>query len=138
MEYLLTVWAFEGARRATPHIREHPSRNDGIEHHEQVVSRKADPLERMPPRAGGFEHVEAARDALPARAADGEFHDQQRKAEHHEEQDVDEHECRAAVLPCDIGEAPDVAQADGAACADEDEAETGAETFARRACTTAT
>ena len=52
----------ELAHRAFHHEGEHPARHHRVEHHEQVVARKADPLEAMPLPTLGFEFIVAARD----------------------------------------------------------------------------
>ena len=108
---------------ALHHEGEHPARHRGVEHHEQVVADQAKPLDAVPLGALGLERVVAAGDALLACAAGGELHHQDRQAEDEKKHQVHKDERAAAVLAGDIGEAPDVAQADGAACAYQDEAE---------------
>ena len=65
--------------------------------------------------------VETARDAFLARAADGEFHDQNGQRENNQEKKVQQHECRATVLAGNVGETPNVAQPNSASRTDEDE-----------------
>ena len=108
---------------ALHHEGEHPAGNGGVEHHEQVVTDQAEPLDAVPFGALGLERVVAAGDALLAGATGGELHHQDRQAEDEKEHQVHKDERAATVLTGDIGEAPDVAQADGAACAHQDEAE---------------
>ena len=115
---------------ALHHEGEHPAGNGGVEHHEQVVADQAKPLDAVPLSTLGLERVVAAGDALLAGAAGGELHHQNRQAEDEKEHQVHEDERAATVLTGDIGEAPDVAQADGAACAHQDEAEPRGELLA--------
>lgn len=123
------IQPLERARAAEHHERQHPPGHRGVEHHQQVVARKRHPFEPMPFRPRRLQLVEAARDALLACAPHGELHNQDGQREHHEEQQVHEHERRAAVLSRYIGEAPHVPQPDGAPCADQDEPESGSEFF---------
>ena len=111
---------------------EHPASHGGVEHHEQIAARPADPLVLVPVGAGRLQLVEGPGDGALRAAAHRELHDQDGKSQHHEEQQVHDEEGRAAVLAGDVGEAPDVAEADGAAGRDEDEAEAAGEVLAGR------
>ena len=84
----------------------------------------------MPFGTLGLKRVVAAGNALLAGATGGELHYQDRQAKDEKEHQVHEDERTAAVLTRDIGETPDIAQADGAACAHQDEAEPRGELFA--------
>ena len=72
-----------------------------------------------------------ARAADFCRAAHRKLHHEDGDAEHHQKDQVHEHESGAAVLARDVRETPDVAQAAGAAGRNEDEAQSGRETLAR-------
>ena len=62
-------------------------------------------------------------------AAHGELHDQNGNADRQQEADIDEHEQRAAVGSCDIGETPDVPESDGAARGEKKKTDAAAELF---------
>ena len=104
-------------------VDEHPAADGGIEHHQQVVAEHGAVSIQVPFGALGLEHVERAGRALLAGAADRELHHHDRQAEDDEEEQVDQHERRAAVLSRDVGEPPDVADPDGAARRNQQEAE---------------
>ena len=125
-----TFQPHELARGAFHHEGEHPAAHGGVEHHEQVVAGKRQPLERMPFRARRLKDIVAARDGALACTAGGELHDEGRKREDGQEHQVHDHKRRAAVLARDIGESPHVAQADGAARAHQDEPKAGSELLA--------
>ena len=63
----------------------------------------------------------AARRAA-ARTAHGQLHRQDRQTHEHQKEQVKQHKDAAAALAGDCGEAPDVADADSAARADQNEA----------------
>ena len=84
----------------------------------------------VPLGLGLFERLVGEDRALAARAADGQLHRQHGNAHDEQAQNVKENKIAAAVFARHIGEAPDIADADGAARADEQEAQTGAERFA--------
>ena len=63
------------------------------------------------------------------RPAHGELHDQNGNADRQQEADIDEHEQRAAVGSCDIGETPDVPESDGAARGEKKKTDAAAELF---------
>ena len=62
--------------------------------------------------------------ALLSGAAYRKFHGQNRHAHDQQEEQIQQHECAAAVLADHIGELPDVADADRAACTEQNEAKT--------------
>ena len=68
-----------------------------------------------------FKDVEGLRGALLAGATYGKLHNHNGKSEDDEEHQIQEHECSSAVFAGDVGEAPYIADADGAASGDEDE-----------------
>ena len=84
------------------------------------------------PAPRGLQDVEGLGGRTLGGAADGELHDHDGQTQNDEEDEIHQDEGRAAVFTGDVGEAPHVAQADGAAGRDEDEAETTGEVLAGR------
>ena len=62
-------------------------------------------------------------------AAHGELHGHDRQAQHYQADKIDQNEDGSAVLTGDIGEFPDVADTNGTACRQQDEAKTAAQMF---------
>ena len=120
----------EGARSHLEKIGYHPAAHTGVEGHEQIITHDGKPLEAMPLAPARLKRIEAARRGAVARASHGKLHHQQGQTQDHQEQDNEQHECGAAVLARDVGETPDVAQADGAAGADEQKTQTAREALA--------
>ena len=112
-----------------PTVGQHPARHRGVKHHEQVTSDKAEGAEHMPARALGLQLVQGRAQIALRRAANGELHDQDGDADRQQEADIDEHEQRAAVGACDIGETPDVPKSDGAARREKKKTDAAAELF---------
>ena len=83
----------------------------------------------MPLGAGLFQRPIAQHRALAAAAAHRQLHGQDRHAHHQQADEIKQYKVAAAVLADDIGEAPDVADADGAACAHQQKAQPGTEGF---------
>ena len=81
----------------------------------------------VPLGLGLFERLVGEDCALAARAADGQLHRQHGNAHDEQAQNVKENKIAAAVFARHIGEAPDIADADGAAGTDQDEPQTGLE-----------
>ena len=75
----------------------------------------------MPFVTGLLEGLKAVQCTFSRGAADGEFHGKCRNAENGEKQKIQKNEQTAAVFTGDIGETPDVADADRTPGADEDE-----------------
>ena len=111
-------------------IAHHPAGNRRVVHHQEVAADQAEPAVDVPLRLGLFERLVGEDRALAARAADGQLHRQHGNAHDEQAQNVKENKIAAAVFARHIGEAPDIADADGAARADEQEAQAGAERFA--------
>ena len=111
------------------HVGEHPTGHRGVEHHEQIAPGDAHPFVLVPVSARRLQHVEGPGDGALGAAAHGELHDHDGQSQDHQEDEVHDEEGRAAVLAGDVGEAPDVAEADGAAGGDEDEPQTTAESL---------
>ena len=106
-------------------IVQDPARDNGVEHEEHIVAGDGKIAHDVPLGALRLELSECRKDALPAEAADGVFHGENGDAEQHKTCKVDEDEESAAVLACDVGETPDVSDADGAPRREQDEAESG-------------
>ena len=84
----------------------------------------------VPFGAGLFQRFIGENGTLVACAADSQLHCQYRNAHNEQAQNVEENKIAAAVFARYVGKAPDIADADGAAGADEQEAKTGTEGFA--------
>ena len=97
---------------------------------QQEAANQAEPAVDVPFLTGLFQRLIGEHGAPAARAADRQFHRQHGHAHHEQAEQVEENEVAAAVLAGDVGEAPHVADADGAARAHQQEAQTGAEGFA--------
>ena len=83
----------------------------------------------MPARAFGLQLLQGRAQISLRRPAHGELHDQNGNADRQQEADIDEHEQRAAVGSCDIGETPDVPEPDGAARGEKKKTDAAAELF---------
>ncbi len=105
----------------------HPAGDRGVVHHEEGTADDREPAVPVPFRSFRFEDVVGAGGTSLRAAADGELGGQDRDAEDDQEQKIDEHEDGAAVLPANVRELPDVADADGTSGRDQDVSESGAE-----------
>ena len=105
----------------------HPAGDGGVIHHEQGTADDGKPAVPVPFGSLRFEDVIGAGGTSLRAAADRKLGGQDGDAEDDQEQKVDEHEDGAAVLPADVRELPDVADADRAAGRDQDVTESGAE-----------
>ena len=103
------------ARAHVPAVGQHPPGDGRIEHHQHVTADDAPVAVQMPERPLGFQLAERQADALLGGPAHGELHHHNGKAENDEKNEIDEDESRPTVGSGDEGEAPDVAEADGAA-----------------------
>ena len=74
----------------------------------------------MPLGARLFQVIEGAGDTATAATTQRKFRHEDREPEEQQEAKIGQHECRTAVLACNIGETPDVAQPDGATGSDKD------------------
>ncbi len=104
-------------------VIEHPARHRGIVHHQHIAADDADPFEMVPARAGRFQDVEAPCRAAAAAPADGEFADHDGDPHDQQEDQIDEDEGGTAELAAQVREFPDIADPDGTAGGNEDEAE---------------
>ena len=105
-------------------VVERPARDDRVVAEQQEGAEHAPHAEDGPPRARGF--PERADGALLRPPADQQLRHHDRHPDHQDADQVDEDERAPVVVPGDVGEAPEVAQADGAARGGEDEAGAGA------------
>lgn len=105
----------------------HPAGNGRVVHHQQIAADKAEPAVDMPLAAGLFKRLVAQNGALPARAADRKLHRQHGDTHDNKADKVKQDEIAAAVLTRYVRKAPDVSDADSAACADKQKSESGAE-----------
>ena len=116
--------ACEFARERVDHVFQRPARDHQIEAHDEQRSQNTVVAQDRPAARKG---AVGAHGVAVGIASDGEFRKHDRHAEQQDAEDVDQQERAAAVLPCDIGETPDVAQSDGAARRDEHGAQPAAE-----------
>lgn len=77
-----------------------------------------------------LQRSESAVRVFAGAASDGHFADHDRHADEKDAEQIDHHESSAAVESGDVGEFPDVAEADGGAGGSEHEAESAAPVFA--------
>ena len=110
-------------------VEEQPSGDGGIEHHQKIVSRHAEPAVPVPLGPLGLQLLKGHGDALAAGPAHGELHGHDGQTHDEQEHDIDDHKGGAAVLPYDVGEPPYVAQADGTSGGDEHESQAGGKCF---------
>ena len=111
-------------------IGKHPTCDGRVKHHKQNIARKCHVTVNMPLCALGLKLTVKKHGALLSRAAHGEFHDHNGKTQQQQAQRVDQHEAAATILSSHPGELPHVAAANGAACTQQDESQTGSQTFA--------
>lgn len=96
-------------------IMQHPARNRGVEHHEQVAANEGEVAVDVPLLARLFQCLIGVHRAFAGSAAHRKFHGHDGQAQNDEEDQVEQHERAAAALTCDIRELPHVANADGTA-----------------------
>mgnify|MGYP002511576078 CR=1 FL=1 len=89
----------------------------GQDHHGDDTGHNADPAPL------GVQDFVGGERALAGLTADGDLGGQQSKTKGQRQNDIDQQEDAAAVLGCQIGETPDVAQTDGRACRSQNKAQ---------------
>ena len=99
----------------------HPTGDGGVVHHKQAAAQHAEPAVDVPLLARLFEGLVGLYGAFAAGAAHGQLHGHNRDAHDDQADEIKQHKVSAAVLAGDIGEAPDIADADGAAGTDQQE-----------------
>ena len=119
----------EAAGEEFSEIVHHPAGDGGVIHHQQIAARQTEPAVDVPLGAGLFQILVGQHGALAAAAAHRQFHGHHGDAQQQQAHQIEQDEVAAAVLAGDIGEAPHVADADGAARAHQQEAQPGAEGF---------
>ena len=113
-------------------IGDHPAGHGGVEDHQESAAGEEHrsrpvPLEGTSLRQGLVGAIEIA----PAGAAERKLHHHHGKAEHEQENQIDQYEKRAAVLAGHERKTPDVAETDRASRGQQDEAEPGTQCFPR-------
>ena len=109
-------------------VRNHPTGNRRVVHHEQGAAQQADPAVHMPKAALRFQSLVSADRTLLARASHRKLHGEHRYAHDHQKEQIKEHK-EAAVRPRHIGEFPNISDSDGAARAHQNESQPGPKTF---------
>ena len=116
-----------GARKGADDVLEavvhHPAVDGGVIHHQQAAPGQAGPAVPVPLAALGFQRPVGGAGAAAARTPHGQLHRQHRDPHAEQEQQIEQHKHTAAALAGQGGEPPDIADADGAARADQDEAQ---------------
>ena len=115
----------ERADEELSEVADHPARDSGVIHHQHHAAEQAEPAVNVPLRALGLQRFISKHSAFFAGASDGKLHRQNRNAHDQQADQIDQHEQTAAIQTGDIRETPDIADADGAACAYEQESQTG-------------
>ena len=111
-------------------VVDHPAGDHAVEGHESHVAQQGQVAVDMPFLAGLLQLLIHPHGAGLGGAAHGKFHHHGRKAQQDQTENVDQDESAPAELPGHPGEFPDVAAADGAAGAQQDEAQAAAQSFA--------
>ena len=122
--------AAERAGQEFEEIAEHPAADRGVIHHQHAAAEQAEIAVQMPLRAPLFQRAIRLRRRSVTRAADSQLHGQHGNAHRQQEDQIKQHEYAATVLPRDRRKAPDVADADRAARADEQKAQSRSEVLA--------
>ena len=103
-------------------IGQHPAADGGVIHHQHAAANQAGPAVQVPLAAFGFQRTVGCARAAVARTANSQLHGKHRRAHQNQEQQVEQHKHAAAILARYGWEAPHIANADGAACADQQKA----------------
>ena len=107
-----------------------PAGNYGVEAHQADVTEQGQIAVDMPLLTGLLQLLIHLNRACLGRAAHGELHDHNRQTQKDQAQYIDQNKDATAVLAGHPGELPDIATADGTACTQQDESQTGSQTFA--------
>ena len=110
-------------------IVEHPAGDHRVEGHQADVAEEGQIAVPVPFGAGLFQLLVHFYGAGLGGAAQGKLHDHDGQTQQQQAQDINQHEAAAAVLAGHPGKLPDVAAADGAAGAQQDESQTGGQSF---------
>ena len=95
--------------------------------HQDADPSNPDVFQMGPSAASGGQHIKAAGYAASSAPAHGEFAQEYRNPQDQQEQQIQQDESRSAVLAAQVGKFSHISDADGAAGADQDEAQTGLE-----------
>ena len=123
------IQPFKTAGSCFKEIVKHPASYCGVEHHQDVVAGHAEIFIPMPFGAFRLQYVHGARDTALAATANRKFRHQNGNPHEDQKGDVNQYKGRAAILSGDVGKFPHVPQPDCAACGNEDEAQSGGESF---------
>ena len=103
-------------------VEQEPSRDVGVVHHEDEAAGEEDAPQHCPkPLVPVGQLVEGVDQVGPASPAHGHLRKEDGEGEEGQEEEVEEHEDASPVFAYDEGEAPHVAQSDGATGGEEDE-----------------
>ena len=119
----------DGAGEVFHKIGEHPSGDDGVAHHEQIVAADADVLHKVPFLSLLFKHVKGGGDAALTAPTYGKLHGHDRQTKEEKKADVDEYEDCAAIRTGDDRKPIHIAQSYGASGGDQNESEPGGKFF---------
>ena len=101
-------------------IVQHPAGNRSVEHHQDDVAGNSAVFVQMPFRAFRLQYVKRFGCTADAGTAYGKFSYHDGQSQEQQEAQIDKYERSAAVQTGNVRETPYVAQADGAACRDQD------------------
>ena len=111
-------------------VLDHPAGDGAVAHQQDDVAGKSEVAVDMPLGTLIFQFLIHQDGALLGCAAHCKFHSHNGQTQQDQACQIDQNKDRTAVLAGDIGEFPDVADADGTAGAEQDEAEAASEMFA--------
>ena len=109
---------------------EHPAGDRGVEHHQNHTADKAGDAVQMPFGARLFQLPVHDDGTLLGCPAHGKLHGHNGQTQNDQEEQIDQNKDCAAVFTGDVGEFPYITHADGAAGAEQNEAETASQMFA--------
>jgi len=110
-------------------VVDHPAGYYRIEGHQADVAKQGKVAVGMPLLTGLLQFLVHFYGAGLGSTAHGKFHNHYGQAHQDQAQNVNQHETAAAVLAGQPGEFPNIAAANGTACAQQDEAQTAAKSF---------
>ena len=121
--HLVCVQAGELSGGSHIKIVQHPACNGGVEHHQQVTADQGEVAMDMPLLARLFQHLIGPHRAFAAGTAHSKFHGHNGQTQNDQKQQVKQYKGSSAALTCHIRKFPHVANADGTACRQQDEAQ---------------
>ena len=117
-------------------VIDHPAGDHGVEAHQAHIAEQSQVAVDVPFLALLLQLLIHADGAGLRGATQCELHDHNRKTQYDQAEDVDQDKSAAAVLTGHPGEFPDVAAANGAACAEQNKTEAAAKAFSAVVVTT--